>query len=364
MKAHPFRLPCGVALLALALVPAPRAAAQSEERGAPKSADLRLVRSGMIWDAAPHNAFTDLYRWKDRWYCSFREGTAHASYDGAARVLGSEDGKTWKSVARFADEGKDLRDPRLCLLPDGRLLLSVGVRTQDPNDPGNWHTVSRVYLTADGERWDGPHTVGDPQVWMWRYKSHGPFVYSFGYRQRPPDRGGPTFLRFYRSPDGARWTQLAQTDAGGGYVNEAAFDFEPDGRCVVLLRREGGNSRLGLARPPYKDWSWTDLNERFNGPALLRLPDGRFLAGGRSKALGAAAPKTALGWLTTDPPALRPLLWAPSQHETGYPGLVFHEGQVWVSYYSSQSGKCAIYLAVYGLNNRAPAPGTPGPKIP
>jgi len=72
---------------------APRAAAQSKERGAPKSADLRLVRSGMIWDAAPHNAFTDLYRWKDRWYCSFREGTAHASYDGAARLLGSADGR-------------------------------------------------------------------------------------------------------------------------------------------------------------------------------------------------------------------------------------------------------------------------------
>lgn len=38
----------------------------------------------MIWDAAPHNAFTDLIRWKNRWYCASREGTAHSSFDGTA----------------------------------------------------------------------------------------------------------------------------------------------------------------------------------------------------------------------------------------------------------------------------------------
>ena len=115
----------------------------------------------------------------------------------------------------------------------------------------------------------------------------------------------------------------------------------------MLLRREGGNSRLGLSRPPYQEWSWADLAERFNGPALLRLPGGALLAGGRSKALGAPSAKTVLGWLTVEPPSLRPLLWVPSQHETGYPGLAYHEGRVWVSYYSSESGKCAIHLAEY-----------------
>src|SRR3712207_6534057 len=104
MKSRPSRMTCGAMLLALALLPAPRAAAQSKERGQ-KSPDLRLVRSDRIWDAAPHNAFTDLFRWKDHWYCSFREGSAHSSYDGAARLLKSADGQTWKSVARFADEG-------------------------------------------------------------------------------------------------------------------------------------------------------------------------------------------------------------------------------------------------------------------
>jgi len=307
--------------------------------------DMRVVYSGMVWDAAPHNAFTDLTRWKERWYCSFREGSAHGSYDGAARIISSADGVEWKSFAHFVEEGQDLRDPKLCVLPDGRLLVGVGVRRQDKHDQGSWHTTSRVFITADGNAWDGPHTIGDTQVWMWRYVSHKDHVYSFGYRQRAKGRGGETFLRFYSSHDGVNWKRIAETKAGGGYVNEAAFAFEPDNRCVVLLRREGGNSRLGLAQPPYNEWSWSDLGERFNGPALLRLPDGRLLAGGRSKTLNAASPMTAVAWLTIDPPALHPLLWLPSQHETGYPGLYFYDGRVWASYYSSQSGKCAIYIA-------------------
>jgi hypothetical protein len=180
---------------------------------------------------------------------------------------------------------------------------------------------------------------------MWRFVTHGEYVYSFGYRQRPKGLGGETFLNFYRSRDGLTWERIAQSEAGGGYVNEAAFTFEPDGRCVVLLRREGGNNRLGLARPPYAQWTWTDLNDRFNGPALLRFSDGRLLVGGRNKPAGAGEPKTALAWLSIGPPQLEPLLTIPSQHETGYPGLFLLGDTLWTSYYSSESGKCAVYVA-------------------
>ncbi len=46
-----------------------------------------LVDVRRIWDRAPHNAFTDLLRFRGRWFCVFREGTAHVSPDGALRVL-------------------------------------------------------------------------------------------------------------------------------------------------------------------------------------------------------------------------------------------------------------------------------------
>ena len=46
-----------------------------------------------IWDQAPHNAFTDLVRFNDRWFCVFREGKGHVSPDGALRVITSVDGE-------------------------------------------------------------------------------------------------------------------------------------------------------------------------------------------------------------------------------------------------------------------------------
>ena len=52
-----------------------------------------LVSVTRIWDGGAHNAFTDLIRWRNRWYCTFREADAHVGGDGRIRVLVSTDGE-------------------------------------------------------------------------------------------------------------------------------------------------------------------------------------------------------------------------------------------------------------------------------
>ena len=42
--------------------------------GADENHGIKIVEIRKIWDAAPHNAFTDLERFKGEWYCAFREG--------------------------------------------------------------------------------------------------------------------------------------------------------------------------------------------------------------------------------------------------------------------------------------------------
>jgi len=39
--------------------------------------ELEVVEVKKIWDKAPHNAFTDLTRFKDQWYLAFREAASH-----------------------------------------------------------------------------------------------------------------------------------------------------------------------------------------------------------------------------------------------------------------------------------------------
>ena len=76
-----------------------------------------------IWDQAPHNAFTDLVRFHDRWFCVFREGQGHVSPEGALRVITSVDGLKWESAAIITSNNSDLRDAKITVTPDGQLML-------------------------------------------------------------------------------------------------------------------------------------------------------------------------------------------------------------------------------------------------
>ena len=84
----------------------------------------KIVEVRKIWDQAPHNAFTDLVRFQDRWFCVFREGAGHVSPDGALRVLTSADGQQWESAALVTSPNADLRDAKITVTPDGQLMLS------------------------------------------------------------------------------------------------------------------------------------------------------------------------------------------------------------------------------------------------
>jgi len=51
------------------------------------AAGPEIVSVEKIWDRGQHNAFTDLIRFRDRWWCTFREGEGHAGDNGRVRVI-------------------------------------------------------------------------------------------------------------------------------------------------------------------------------------------------------------------------------------------------------------------------------------
>jgi hypothetical protein len=116
---------------------------------------------------------------------------------------------------------------------------------------------------------------------------------------------------------------------------------------VALARREGGtkNGWIGRSKPPYKDWTWTETKHRFGGPNFIELPDHSLWAAGRIYPGGA---KTAVARMTAAG-EYEPVLTLPSGGDNSYPGLVWHNDQLWMSYYSSHEGKSSIYLAKIDL---------------
>jgi hypothetical protein len=296
----------------------------------------QLLEVRMIWDKAPHNAFTDLIRFKGRWFCVFREGKAHVSPDGALRVITSKNGRTWTSAALIVYPGADLRDAKITTAPGGRLMLSGAAALHQPAEIRH---QSLVWFSNDGTKWSEPVKIGDPDFWLWRSTWHKGTAYSIGY-----STAERKLIRLYASRDGARFDTLVENLFDRGYPNETSLEFGNDGLALCLLRRDGQapSAQLGLSRPPYVDWSWQDLGVRIGGPHLIRLPDGRIVAAVRLHDGGA---RTALMWLDPDAVKLTEFLRLPSGGDTSYAGLVYHDNHLWVSYYSSHEGKAQIYLA-------------------
>jgi hypothetical protein len=298
--------------------------------------NVKLIDLRKIWDQAAHNAFTDLQLFRSRWFCVFREGEDHVSPLGKIRVLSSEDGVQWSSAALLEMQRTDLRDPKISIAPSGRLMLNAGAAFHAPS---NRKHHSYVWFSNDGFEWREPHEIGEPNCWLWRVTWHRNIAYSIGYTTVEP-----LTIKLYASRDGIQYDLVADDLRTEDFPNEATLAFQKDDTALCLLRREAGEASalLGISRPPYAKWEWKNLGLRIGGPNLLILPDGRIVAAIRRYH---GRVWTSLNFLDPVEGRLREFLALPSGGDSSYAGLCWHEGSLWVSYYSSHELRTNIYLA-------------------
>lgn len=300
-----------------------------------------LVSVKKIWDQGPHNAFTDLIRFQDRWFCTFREATDHVGGDGQSRVLVSDDGENWQSAALLSESGIDLRDPKLSITKDGQLMMVMGGSVYR----GGKKLLGRqprVAFSQDGKNWSAPERVLAEGDWLWRVTWHDGRAYGVSYTAPAGEaKTAERELKLYVSDDGRTFEKLTDLEVTGR-PNETTMRFLENGDCLALVRRELGDQQgwIGVSRAPYRTWQWKPCGHRLGGPNFIQLPNQQLWAAGRSYPGGS---KTILARLT--PESYEPQLTLPSGGDNSYPGLVWHEGLLWMSYYSSHEGKTSIYLA-------------------
>ncbi|MEK0448680.1 MAG: hypothetical protein RL088_948 [Verrucomicrobiota bacterium] len=297
-----------------------------------------------IWDAAPHNAFTDLARWNNTYWIVFREADAHVGGDGKIRVIRSATGDKWESAALISEEGIDLRDPKICVTPDERLMVVAGGSVYK----GGTKLLGRqprVMFSKDGAEWTAPQRVLAEGDWLWRVTWQHGTAYGVSYKtsapEGTPEDTGEWTATLYSSEDALKWTPVS-TLAVTGRPNETTLRFDMHGDCHALVRRESGDKQgwLGTAKPPFTEWKWAPIGRAIGGPNLL-MPPGQTVAAGRDYL--PEGPKTAIGPIVEG--KWNPTLTLPSGGDSSYPGLFWNRGEWWVSYYSSHEGKSAIYLA-------------------
>lgn len=308
-----------------------------------------LVKASKIWDSAPHNAFTTLERYKDSWYCAFREGKNHISEDGNIRILRSLNGEKWDSVALIESAHrllKDLRDPKMEVTPDGQLLLMAAATAR----AAHLSPETNIWFSNDGQTWSTPQAAGTSGVWLWSLCKNGAAFYGAGYEMN----GNTARVHLYKCTGLPHFSHHAMLHTDRQYPNETSLLMD-DETGIALIRRDyapgqtsspppyNGTSLLGLSKPPFLDWTKHDLGVHVGGPTLLRLPNGKIIVAGR-KVIGLTF-STALWELDIDSRKLHELLVLPSGGDCSYPGLSWHDEKLWISYYSEHEGNAQIYFA-------------------
>ncbi len=335
---------------------------------------VKLISVKKIWEQAPHNAFTDLIRFRGKFYCVFREGTGHAEGEGKLRVLVSSDGEQWDSAASLAELGRDLRDAKISITPDGRLMLNGG--SADPHDhspTGSFHSV--VSFSQDGRNWTPIQQVNfsnpkENRNWLWRVVWHKGTAYGVAYQSDPasPQNQRQFYAFVVKSRDGIHFERISEDLVEG---TEAALSFDANNVMTVLLR--GRNNRTAAfvvqAPEPYQTWTKRAItadvgDDQIGGPAVLfpdnfKMPKGSLLgAGRRFQTKPGSEQRTGLFVVDVNRAILTNLLIFPSGGDTSYPGLVWHKQRLWMSYYSSHEGKSAIYLAQVELKRKSASKST------
>jgi hypothetical protein len=306
---------------------------------------VEIVDVKKIWDKAPHNAFTDLTYWNDTFYCAFREGRGHVSTDGKIRILESKDANQWDSAALIGLKGFDLRDAHLSITPENRLMLLGGAAPRK-KDNQSAPTGSFASFSYDGKKWTKPQIVIQPGRWLWCLTWHNGKAYGVSYTAGK----GTRHLDLLTSTDGINYKQHVPKLLEQGYPNEVTLRFDTDGTCYAIIRRDRHEkdpytALLGISKPDYKNWQFKDLGTDFNGfggPNLIKIPSGHWLAAGRMHQGGS---HTALTYIDVKSGTMTKLTKLPSGGDTSYPGLLWHNDMLYVSYYSSHEGKTSIYLA-------------------
>ena len=239
------------------------------------ASEPELVSVTKIWDQGQHNAFTDLIRFENQWWCTFREAKDHGPSVGKVRVITSQDGAEWTSAALVEQAGVDLRDPKLSIMPDRRLMLIMGGSVYSVGGPHGTR-APRVSFSKTGRDWTEPRKLLAEDHWLWRVTWQGDWGWSVSKlgEGRDPRRG-----MLYRTRDGLEWEWITEFRLPDNTWNasETTLRFMPDGELIALTRPHW----IGTSRPPYTDWSWTRIEQNIGGPNFIRLPDGSLWAAAR-----------------------------------------------------------------------------------
>ena len=311
----------------------------------------KIISVERIWDRAGHSAFTDLVYFNDMFYCVFRESATHKPdqnenciINGSIRMIASEDGQNWTSVAHIYEKDVDLRDPKLSVTPDNRLMLLMGTSVYEGTELKT--TQGKVcFFNAESKEFTQLQNINiDKRIrtkrdWLWNVTWNKGAAYGVVY-QGEKNRLINFTIHLVKSLDGINYEYVSSLEVTTK-PNEADVKFLDDWKMVIIVR--GSPGAIGVSSAPYQKWVWNPLPVKLGGPELIVLDNNNLICVTREDNPGNAN-RTILAEVTLSGD-FEKLLTLPSGGDTSYAGMVLKDGILYISYYSSHEGQTSIYNA-------------------
>ena len=311
------------------------------------------LKVSKIYSDENYNAFTSLIKFNGNFYCAFRSGENHVyGKEGVIKIIASKDGVKWRDVDLISLEGYDLRDPKLSITPDGRIMATMGGSIYKGKTllGGIPHVA---FSNFKGAKFSTPQPIKyDSSIktkfdWLWSLTWYKGIGYGGMYSRTENKEGeNVTTIKLVKTTNGIDYQKVTDLPIEGN-PNESTIRFLSKGEMIMLIRREGGNgmAHLGKSSPPYSEWTFQESPFFIGGPDFIEVGENRFIGGGRIN-------KKYTGLVSfTEDGDFEEVLRLPSNSDSSYPGFVFENKTLYMSYYSShETKKTSIYFAEIPLS--------------
>ena len=214
--------------------------------------------------------FPALIRFKNHWYCGFREAEIHGNHPSAqVRIIRSADGDKWETAKILKWDGGDVREPKFSISPEGNLVVisSVYFDSKEPREDGGFYQLEKndhvlylpptneesqiaqqtvTWITSDGVNWSSAYAhESAANVWLWDLVWHNGMGYSVA------EWGVGVNGQLYRTRDAKSWRVLAEDCSPNHECNEGALAFGHDNTAYCLLRGGSDIAKFGIGTAPY-----------------------------------------------------------------------------------------------------------------
>ena len=161
------------------------------QAGAGDLPEVKVTNVRQVFDNGEHNAFTDLVRWQDAYWLTFRScPDGHMVHPTSSIiVLTSADTRDWKQVHRFSVPKRDTRDPHFLVFKDQLFVYTGTWYSGDTTLPRDEYDLNKhlgyAAWTGDGVTWKGPRQLeGTYGHYIWRAAAHDGTAYLCGRRNK------------------------------------------------------------------------------------------------------------------------------------------------------------------------------------